>query len=407
MEAAPARRLVTSSAAVLVVLLYFSILTDAARERWALSLFQSGVFGLAIVWAIGMLFRPYRLRGSVLLIPLGGAVLWGLLQLVANQTVYRFATWNAVAGWTITFLLFFLVLQILGDSETRRRFLQALLYFAFAVSVVSVIQFFTSQGKIFWVISVLYADRAMGPFVNRDHYASFIALLLPLAVYKAVTERKRMAVYAAMAGAMFASVIAGASRAGSILVTMEMVVLLLPVVLPSATSRRVPVASLTRVVFFAVVFTVVAGGGLLWERLKAPDPFRFRREMLYSSVSMVREQPWTGYGLGTWATVYPAYALFDSGGIAYHAHNDWAEWGAEGGMPFFLMLLSVFLWSARKSIHFPWGIGVVAVFLHSLVDYPLAKPSLAAWVFVLLGVLAASAQDGRKSESHPIASPAF
>lgn len=392
MKAAP-QRFVAWSAVALTVLLYFSVLTDAARERWALSLFQGGVFGLAIAWAIRMIFRPYRLSGSVLLIPLGGAALWGLLQLFMDQTVYRFETWNAVLGWTTNFVLFFLVLQILAVSEIRRAILRAFLYFAFALSVVSVIQFFTSNGRIFWVFSAKYADQALGPFVNRDHYASFIALLLPLAIYKAVTERKKMAGYAVIAGAMFASVIAGASRAGSILVTTEMVVLLFAVILGNAAPRRRLVVNLTRVAFFAAVFTAAVGWGVLWERFQDPDPYRLRREMLYSSVSMVREQPWTGFGLGTWSTVYPAYALFDIGAFADHAHSDWAEWGADGGIPFVIMLLSVFLWSVRYSIHFPWGLGVVAVFLHSLVDFPLQKPPIAALTFVLLGALAASAKN--------------
>ena len=393
MKPTPSQRFAIWSAVALAVLLYFSILTDAARERWALSLFQSGVFGLAIVWAIRMIFRPYRLSVSVLLVPLGGTALWGLLQLFTNQTVYRFSTWNGVLSWTTNFVLFFLALQILYASEVHRAFRQALLYFGFALSVVSLIQFFTSNGKVFWLFSAQYADQALGPFVNRDHYASFIALVLPLAIYAAVTERKKGVGYAAMAGAMFASVIAGASRAGSILVTTEMAVLLFPVILGGATPRRTPVANLTRVAFFAAVFTAVVGWGVLWERFKAPDPYRFRREMLYSSVSMVRERPWSGFGLGTWSTAYPAYAMFDIGGIANHAHSDWAEWGAEGGIPFFVMLLAVFLWSVRYAIRFPWGAGVVAVFLHGLVDFPLQKPPIAALTFVLLGALAASAKD--------------
>ena len=393
MKAAPPQRFSAWSAVVLAGLLYFTILTDAARGRWALSLFQGGVFGLAIVWAIRMIFRPYRLRGSVLLIPLGGTALWGLLQIFTNQTVYRFETWNAVLGWTTNFVLFLLALQILGISEIRRTFLQALLYFSFALSVVSVIQYFTSNGKVFWVFSARYADQSMGPFLNPAHYASFIALLLPLAVYKAVTGHKTAAGHAAMAGAMFASAIAGASRAGSILVTAEIAVLLWPVIRGEATDSRRPAEVLARIAFFAAVFTAVVGWEVLWERFNAPEPYRLRQEMVRSSGAMVLERPWMGFGLGTWPTVYPAYALFDIGAVATHAHSDWAEWAAEGGIPLFVMLLAVFFWSIRHSMDFPWGVGVVAVFLHSLVDFPLAKPSLAAWVFVLLGAMAAAATE--------------
>src|ERR1039457_6416298 len=32
-----------------------------------------------------------------------------------------------------------------------------------------------------------------------------------------------------------------------------------------------------------------------------------------------------------------------------------------------------------------WGLGVLAVWLHALVDFPMQTPALALWVFVLLG----------------------
>ena len=105
---------------------------------------------------------------------------------------------------------------------------------------------------------------------------------------------------------------------------------------------------------------------------------------------MACERPWTGFGLGTWPFVYPAHAIIDKGVFANHAHNDWAEWAGEGGVPMVLLLLSILVWSVRYSFRFPWGVGVVAVFVHSLVDFPLQKPSLAALLFAMLGTMAAS-----------------
>ena len=88
--------------------------------------------------------------------------------------------------------------------------------------------------------------------------------------------------------------------------------------------------------------------------------------------------------------MYPAYATFDNGLIANQAHNDWAEWTAEGGVGFVLLLLVVASWSAARALRHPWALGVVSVFLHSLVDYPLREPALAAVMFALLGALAAA-----------------
>jgi hypothetical protein len=47
------------------------------------------------------------------------------------------------------------------------------------------------------------------------------------------------------------------------------------------------------------------------------------------------------------------------------------------------------VWSIRPAVHSLWGIGVVSIFLHCLVDYPIQRPALGGLFFVLLGVLAA------------------
>jgi O-antigen ligase len=379
----------TSVPFLLLLLLFFSILTLWVRERWALSFFQTGVFLLGIVWAGRMIVRPTPLRGSLLLIPFGGAILWGLLQLLAGTTVYRFDTWNAVLFWTTGFVLFFLSLQVLQTAEIRRAFLRGLLYFGFAITVISVIQLFTSEGKVFWVFPTRYQDKVLGPFVYHNNYAAYIELLLPLALVEALRDRRRALTHTAMAAVMLASVIASASRAGSVLVVLEVVVILLLALARGMFSGRDLGITTAKMLLFVVIFSGVVGWGLLWERLQHPDPFIYRREMLASSLAMARERPWLGFGLGTYQTAYPAHALFDIGLIVNHAHNDWAEWLAEGGVPFLLMLLSVAVWTVRPAVRSLWGVGLLSVFVHAFVDYPMQRLGLAAWVFVLLGALVA------------------
>jgi ABC-type glycerol-3-phosphate transport system permease component len=35
-----------------------------------------------------------------------------------------------------------------------------------------------------------------------------------------------------------------------------------------------------------------------------------------------------------------------------------------------------------------FGVGVIAVFLHAMVDYPFSRPALAAWAVVMIALLA-------------------
>ena len=386
-----------ASATALALLLVWGTLTLWIRERWALSLLQAGTYLAGMLWAAGWARGRVSLRGSFLLFPLAGASLWGLLQLSLATTVYRFDTWNAVLFWTAALVLAFLAVQAFAAPGLSERFLRLALYFAFAMSVLATTQYFTSGGKIFWLFSSGYPD-ALGPFVYRNNYAAFVELFLPLAVLEAIRRRREALMFAAMAAVMYASVIACGSRAGSVLATAEILVALPLAARRGVMSLRGAGVAFLKIAALATVFVAVVGWSGLLERFEQSDPYVHRREMLQSSLVMARERPWLGFGLGTFEEAYPAYALFDIGLTVNHAHNDWAEWAAEGGIPFLLMLLSVAGWAVVPAVRSIWGIGLLSVFLHALVDYPMQRLGLAIWVFVLLGLLAAQ-QRPRQSET--------
>jgi O-antigen ligase len=377
-----------SSRLILLLLLGYAILTMWVREPWALSLFQSAVFLLAAFWMAASLFSPRRIRGSVPMAPLAGILVWGAMQIIGRRTIYAAASWNSMLAWGTNCALFFLVLQMFGNEDLRRRFLRAAVWFGFVLSVVSTVQMFTSAGKVFWLFPSGYTDNVLGPFVSRNQYAAFMELLLPAALCEAWTRRS--AGGAAMAAVMFASVIASASRAGSILVCGEVLAVMAFAAAREPLRVRSIAAAAGLFILLAAACTAVAGGGALLDRFRLADPYAGRREMFYSSLDMFRDRPWTGFGLGTWSIAYPRYARYDDGTIANQAHNDWAQWAVEGGAPLLLLMLSVAILSLRPALRSLWGIGIVAVWLHCLVDSPLQKPALAAWMFALLGLVAQS-----------------
>jgi len=383
-------------AAALALLLFFGVLTIWIRGRWALSLLQAGVFLTAALWILDWARRPRKIHTAGLLVPLTCAPLWGLLQLALGTTVYRFNTWEEILFWFSLLAAVFLALQALADAAVRARFLTALLYFGAAISILGTIQLFTSGGKIFWWFDSGYPD-AFGPFVYYNNYAAFAELLLPLAIYRALRDKRRGAVYAILAGVIYASVIASNSRAGAILCTaLLFAVPILAVLKQTGGARRLMLTTGT-LLAAAAVFTAVVGWGRLLERLRYPDPFVHRREMLLSSLEMAKERPWMGFGLGTYQEAYPAYALFDIGRIVNHAHNDWAEWLAEGGVPFLAITLVFAALTVGPAIRSVWGLGLLSVYLHALVDYPMQRLGLALWIFVLAAAVTAAEREQRRT----------
>jgi hypothetical protein len=377
-------------------LFFFGILTLWVPGYWPVTVFQVGIFALAAVAVWRARFSPPAFAWP--LVPLSFAVLWGLFQWLTGRTAYEVDTKIAILRWA-TFLCVFLVgISLFRDAAVRRWFRSAMVWFAFLVAVLATVQTFTSKGKVFWLFATPYTEGVMGPILYRNHYAAFIEAVLPIALYLALCRGRHSLLYSGMAAAMYGSVIASASRAGTVLATAEIVLVPLLLWALGRVNGRTAGAVLLPLCLLLAVFTAVVGWESVWSRLRTSDPLAVRRELNVSSFHMAASHPWFGTGLGTWPTVYPRYAIIDIGAFANQAHDDWLEWTAEGGFPFGIMLATLFFWSLRPAFRSVWGLGVVAVFLHAMVDYPFSRPALGSWPILILALLAftdAEPQDPR------------
>jgi O-antigen ligase len=381
---------------VLAALFFFAILTLWVPAYWPVTVFQVGVFALAVSALAVYGIRRMRLSDLYPIVPLSFAVVWGLFQWGTGRTAYAFDTKTAIVHWA-TFLAVFLAgVSLFRDTEVRHWFRSAMLWFGFAIAVVATLQTFTSHDRIFWLFPTAYTGSVMGPILYHNHYAAFVEVVLPIAIYEALRRERDSLLYSGMAAALFASVIASASRSGAILITTETLVVIALLWARGRTSARAAGAALLKMAVLFAVFASVVGWDNVWRRFWQPDPMQMRRELAISSFHMAAAHPWFGVGLGTWPTVYPRYAIADYGVFANQAHSDWLQWTAEGGILFGIVIASIFLWCLRPAFRSVWGIGVVAVFLHALVDYPFSRPALGSWPILLLAMLAA-----RQSASHP------
>jgi O-antigen ligase len=150
---------------------------------------------------------------------------------------------------------------------------------------------------------------------------------------------------------------------------------------------RSTTAMLVVVPVIAAAFTLAVGWERVWERFKENDPYLVRREFFVAAVDMAKQKPLTGYGLGTFPEVYQRYAIKDFPFYANHTHNDWAEFAADGGVPFLLLVLIPFAAGIPAAVRNPWGLGLIAVMLHACVDYPFPRPAVSGWMFAMLALL--------------------
>jgi O-antigen ligase len=389
------------SAAIVVVLLAWAATTVWMEDRRATVLACEAVaMALAAVWAAVWAAKPFPLRGHPALWFFAVPPVIGLLQLAAPSsigTVNRWETWNAVPEWTADLTVCLLCAQVFRRTRVREWFLRAVAGFGVVTALASVIGYLASPEQIFGLFDADRPGIYLGAFYNKDHYAALMELILPITLYFGLTQvRDRMSglalTWLLASGVVYASVIAGASRAGSILVTIEPLLVAVLVFKRKLAPTGFGVRAIGILSLSLIAFAAAAGWNTLWERLQMKDPYEGRREMLEASVAMMKTRPWLGFGLGTYESAYPHFALFDDGSIVAHAHNDWAEWAVEGGIPMSLFLLVGAVLSAKAVLRSIWGVGVLSVLTHSLIDFPMHRHALAFWTFALLGAVFSQAE---------------
>jgi O-antigen ligase len=376
--------------ALMIAAIVTGVLTIWVQDAWSNLIVEIMGFAAALIWAIALLARGSDPILAFPLIPTSGIVLLAAVQLWAGFTIYRWKTEMALLYWAANLAWFFVACQVFADHRLRRRFLTTAIVFGALLAVVATLQSYTSGSEIFWLFhnsASLEMASIMGPFLNRNHYAAFAELLLPAAMYRALLDRRVGVAYAVAAGVLYASVTASASRAGGLLATAEMIAVPLILWRRNVITARLVVPAIGSLLAATAVLVFAAGYDSLVGRLNLADQYSGRREFLVSSLAISKDHLLTGTGLGTWSTIYPAYAIFDSGTFVNQAHNDWVQWLAEGGIPMAILTLAIAVWAIPKAWQSVWGIGVIAVLLHSCVDYPLLRAPMAALFFVLLGAL--------------------
>ncbi len=374
----------------------FAVVLAGVLTAWADPVSGHLCNAAALCLAAAWLFRHGWSAGlHWVALPLVAIPAWGLVQLALSWSVYAYVTRMEVLAWTANGAFCFLAFATLQDCDRRESVLSALLCCAVALAAVGILQWFTAGGRVFWIFATPYDSEVMGPFLNRDHYAVFVELVLPIALSRALLEPEGAARYSLAAGFLFASVVTTGSRAGTAMITLETVALIL-------LSRR-RVWSRTRVAFLAaavLVTSTAAGWEYLWFRFQQADLFTFRREMALAALDMIRARPWTGFGLGTWPTVYPGFARFDPQGYYMnHAHNDWLEWFSDGGVVFVALGLAIFGAAVSLARRNWWALGVPIALLHAAFDFPLHKQAVAALLFYMLGAAAATLGQHRPRQS--------
>jgi len=391
----------------LYMLVGFAVVAFGAVDVWALSVLEIGAAVLFVVWALLVCKdSEAKIYWTPLNWPLLGLIGVGILQLVVHKTAYSFATRAEILKLTAYFLIFFLAAQVFRRREELSQLAWLLTVFGFVVSLLAIAQHFTSNNEIYWLSEFQSGGDPFGPYVNRNHFAGFVELTLPMGLalmaFRAVRREARLLV-GLLAIVPASAVVLSGSRGGIIAVVFALGILIL--LMRSRRRlhrRRVAAGAVIAVAALAVVAWVGAEQAIeKFSALKSGDVSLERRvSMFIGAARIFHHHPIQGAGLGTLVDVYPRYERNYDGYVVDHVHNDYIELLAETGLLGGACGLG-FLWLLYRQAaddfqaeqgHFSRGLhagAIVAVsglLLHSFVDFNLHIPANAV-LFLLMTYL--------------------
>jgi O-antigen ligase len=307
------------------------------------------------------------------------------------------------------------VFRELGEGRWRRRLVLTVVAVGMVMTVVAFLQAASPEPRrIYGVFRPRWDWAVFGPYVNRNHFAGYLVMAIPLAIGLALEAlavlrhawSARRQGWLALGGregytlvrrasevmVLVAGLLASASRAG--FVGFASACLALPLV---ARRRRGTAAAV--VLLVALGFAWVGLGGVLGG-FEARGIRGSRLDLWRDMLPMVAEFPLFGVGLNAFATAYPRYQNVWRSEWIGEAHNEYLQalldMGLVGAALAFAFLVLVFrsaLGAARRGA---LELGILGALLglavHNSVDFNWQIPANAAtWAALAARALRAGA----------------
>jgi len=404
-----------------MVVLSFTALAHGAVEPWSIAIFELMLIGILLLWWIKITV-DLRLDVNIppAALPILALLLLGIVQSIAftggDGQRWSLSMDVEATRQTLT-ILFFLAFAFIVASNflvTRERLLRlanALTIFGAALAAFALVQHFAWNGSFYWLRPT--TQSVFGPFVNRNHFAGYMAMLMPvpLALILHVVRGHSRLLFGFAAALMGTAAIISNSRSGVISLAGSMVFMM---ILKKRDTVRVSTIGPVAIVALAVI------AGVLWigaseilehfgdavdQLVQSGTPDVGRATIWQGTLNAIRHHPVLGVGLGALVTVFPTYETVPSLLRINYAHNDYlqilAEAGTLGGI-IVVWFIAVVLFGVYRGIRsrdplraamaMASGAGISAILIQSVAETDLQIPSNAL-LFLVLAAVASRIQE--------------
>jgi O-antigen ligase len=406
---------------------------------------------ISLLWQNRIQWKPFS--SAVISITIGFFFIWTCFQylplppsMLAFLSSFRYQiveetyalngvqnSWQALSyapftslSWWIFLLSLCAFFSVVTKLFLSRRHLRVLVWIMISVAIVEAVyglmQALVPSIGVLWVDSVYaYIGNARGTFINRNHFAGFMEMTLPLALgytmslgnwktkkrLKAIlaSDRFNLMLFFFIASViMVLSLVFSRSRAG---IGGTAIGLLTFIILIRSRAARFPLGFWIMATIFCGLFVMYGsriGFMRVIDRFLEISTEASRLDVWHDSCAMVKDHP-LGVGLDSFNVVFPVYRVTTHGDVFYkYAHNDYLQLLIETGWPGFLALVAafyIFLGKSGKKIvqlspqrdpfSFFVGIGafsgLISIAFHSFFDFNLHIPANCVYFVTLLSMV--------------------
>jgi len=408
--------------------LMFGPVAFGAVEPWSIFVLEISSLLLVLLWlAKQWLDGELNIQWNPLFLPMAGFGALILVQIVARRSAYLHDTIAGALLYVAYAMLCFLASQTLLRSSQARKLTMIFVLYGFTLAALALVQGIAPNGRLFWLRQPRMGGWVYGSYVNHNHYAGLMELLIPIPLVLSLTHlthHRERTIAGVAAAIMTGTVFLSGSRGGMLAVLVEFLVLAV-VLFRYRKGVRVAIG----VGAFAVVLISLLawlGGSQLTERVSSISTEArteisggMRLSIDRDAFRMFLQKPLLGWGLRTFPVVYPQFRSFYTNFFVNEAHNDYLQLLAEMGllgfgvMAWFLVVVfrravgKIANWTSDVSgaVTLACMLGSIGILVHSLVDFNLQIPANAALFYVFCTVAAAPPllQRARKRRPEPSA----
>jgi O-antigen ligase len=341
---------------------------------------------------------------------------------------------------------FFVVLEIARERRSRIRVALCLIGLGLFEAFYGLAEYLAGWQYIWNVPRRYYVGSATGTYINHNHFAGLLEMILPLALglayyyWQSARHRSRRRTWRSFlefigqpeivkcfllllaATVLLVAIVFSFSRMGMISAIMSLGAMA-AIAWIGRRRSRLPLALILLLLAGGIAAAVWVGVGPVvehFEQLPQNEPLvsttQGRVAAWSGTLKLVRTHPWTGVGLGCFRYAFTAVQSAQLTYLVDHAHNDYLELAAELGLPCAVLFFAAIFWlaarplgaslRARSSLARALALGsfgaVVALLVHGVADFNLYIPANALVFAVMLGIgYAMSLDEGAAAIKEP------